>query len=38
MLMRSLQQLGDEIAVLSDGKGLDVGWAIDVLHPRANPL
>jgi len=21
-----------------DGRGLDVGWAIDVLHPRANPL
>src|SRR5499426_1858808 len=21
-----------------DGKGLDLGWAIDVLHPRANPL
>jgi len=21
-----------------DGRGLDLGWAIDVLHPRANPL
>jgi len=45
MLMRSLEHTAAGISVHPhtatpnrDGRGLDVGWAIDVLHPRANRL